>query len=1388
MNEQQNIARKGASAFRLAALALSLGAVGTASATDYVWKSTVQSGAWSGYANWQIATTDPETGNEVLTDSTSGYPKETTDTARFDSAAEVTCRNTKNEQVGTLTLNANVTFSGNGAGDYDFVVNSTAGSGEIILNGARIRANGTATFKNPIRILGEGNLIRATKGTRLTLTGAFLGAGTVTITATGTDNETGVLLKGDTSAFTGTATISSGSKALRPHFHFSNAAAINNSSSSWTLNISGAGKAGYDMNSYFPLQVENATYYFGSLNGYFSECTTTASQAKKGITLEIGNRDEDCAVSGNVVNIANNVIRWVAPSKTLTWTASNTYDVEITKGGTVDFGTTGVPSNSIKFKDVGGYVTMSSDETANETMVSRFAEVESTAKAGFAASSAASVNLYSARTVLAGKNIAKKGAGTITFAGMAGTTYGDLTVEEGELIIPYGATFGAITVSEGATLKLDLTSAPAGTVLSYSSLSGNITVVNQEDGTTLNNSTRTWTLERESKTYIWNGASAAAWETASNWNYTSASVPEATVATSLPTTADTVQFNADANVTITPDTTVGNVEIAAGKTLTITPRVIFTSLTLGDGAKVKFNTTAYPIDAIDGTLTLMTILDENTSVASTGSIVFPANYNVDVSSRVFTATRTTTTANSPFVWTGATDSYYSTSGNWKIGDIDVGEIPTENDYVTIPADATSTDITSGSGSGFVYLGKLTLAKSASLAGNFYLNTIDSTSTDCILTLNTVGFKWASGSYSISSPVNVAGIVTNYSPNQSNGSGLILSGTLTGTGTIKSDDGRGYCLFSGDTSAFAGTYEIGTNAYNALRDSTQFQGTCNGSSSASWKISNYNSQKYQFVGTSSIYYFGQLTSNAFGLKNASATARTDTTVEVGGKANTASTVSGTLADDSNIFRKVGATSTCELTLTESKGTVEVKEGTLTLKGTIKPAQTKMTGTSATLVVAKAIAETEGFAVSAPDATNFEVVRSELDSETGTYTYTLKNTANAWKAAADGSWSEPENWTAGVVPTVDTAVTFPEGTYTVTLSTVKTSDYLGDPCKSLTVNGDVTFAKNSWSYISVKTSPVSGRGKITLSDSGLNIAFEGRLTVNCDIATVSPSGDSYFNGWNNSEFMFAGGFGASDTVNFFRPAAIGGAMTIADGTKVNYSETSSTLALSGGATVAAGGSAMFCNGTITGSVGLLAGSSLTVKSAVAAAALSVDTPLAGYKVTTSGVGDVTYTAEVDDSAVTTAQDIELAASTEEEAATQAQSYSVSLSAAQLSQGLKTNYYKPEAYESAGTWYVRAVLDKEVVAVEFATDDDEGGEVVPVEFDGSTPTFTLKKNVRKGLYYGVGTVANPDDPVVTVTAEQQAQSDGEEISVTPATVFAPGESVKYYKVVVSDTAQVQ
>ena len=100
------------------------------------------------------------------------------------------------------------------------------------------------------------------------------------------------------------------------------------------------------------------------------------------------------------------------------------------------------------------------------------------------------------------------------------------------------------------------------------------------------------------------------------------------------------------------------------------------------------------------------------------------------------------------------------------------------------------------------------------------------------------------------------------------------------------------------------------------------------------------------------------------------------------------------------------------------------------------------------------------------------------------------------------------------------------------------------------------------------------------------------------------------------------------------------------------------------------------------------------------------------------------------------------------------------------------------------IAPVLDETEVRLDIGT--------VEVE-NGAAPSIALASGVKKGLYYGIASVDDPAaaTPTVTVLAEEQATADGQSITVTvpsASAAFDANETVKYYKLSVSDTAQVE
>ena len=158
------------------------------------------------------------------------------------------------------------------------------------------------------------------------------------------------------------------------------------------------------------------------------------------------------------------------------------------------------------------------------------------------------------------------------------------------------------------------------------------------------------------------------------------------------------------------------------------------------------------------------------------------------------------------------------------------------------------------------------------------------------------------------------------------------------------------------------------------------------------------------------------------------------------------------------------------------------------------------------------------------------------------------------------------------------------------------------------------------------------------------------------------------------------------------------------------------------------------------------------------------------------------DIENGSTTNVEDI----ADQNEANAVAATYNVTLTDAQIAQGLETSYYKVVATQvgETTTYAMSVVLDEEEVGVDLGEDDE--GVDAPVTFTGDKPTFYLKNSVKKGLCYGIAKVSNPSSSDGTVVAEQQATADSQAISLTPTLNFSSG-NVIYYKLSVSDTAQI-
>lgn len=200
--------------------------------------------------------------------------------------------------------------------------------------------------------------------------------------------------------------------------------------------------------------------------------------------------------------------------------------------------------------------------------------------------------------------------------------------------------------------------------------------------------------------------------------------------------------------------------------------------------------------------------------------------------------------------------------------------------------------------------------------------------------------------------------------------LRVNGAFSGNArfTCYSNGGQQGVHFYGDTSGFTGSYTGGTRA-SGSRDGTKFYGSALGSASGSWSFGGDFSTNAGYspfkAGNDVTYKFGQLTTIFDGYnrltfetyhKSSNSDYASNVTLEVGGRANSTSNVGGAINGTNNKIVKVGTTSTLNFTASESVGTVEAKEGTTVLKGTIAPAAVKFAGTGAMIKIARSTTTT------------------------------------------------------------------------------------------------------------------------------------------------------------------------------------------------------------------------------------------------------------------------------------------------------------------------------------------------------------------------------------------------------------------------------------------------
>ena len=642
------------------------GATYTIEDDKFYWTGNGDGVNWSDSGNWSKGAA-PGANDDVV----------------FNNAATVTIANTT---VNSVAVNAAVTFEGGntltvGAGGI-------SGAGTLTLAGVTLNNSTTMTIANDLVIAADTtNILRVgAKNANMFATGSVTGSGRLEVTqwtGDGGNADAGLRTTGDWSDFEGTVEYYQGSNTrdgtrkyqLRAFDTFVPSAT--SEKASWDVYATHWQDQNLDRSAghFFATSgtaTEPAVYKFGSLQMRLPATKNDRDYASN-VMLEVGKLNQDSSLLYSWKSAQNCGVKWVAPSATFSNEAANTAYITLSGSGNVSMTADGVPA-TLNFKEKGGYVVLTNDDTLNADIIAAIATVDldEDGVIGFYYDGDAelSIDVSSKSALLAGNTIAKKGSGTLYVSGAPAETAYGVDVNGGTLVLPHGAVVDDVTVAQGASLVIDLIGAVDNEVVfAYDTVSGDATYRNKASVGTIvvDDTAKTWTYKvtGSSRTFTWIGTDGGSWNDANNW------LADGQFTTDIPTAIDTVQFSESANISAS-GTLAGDVQIATGVTLTIPAGLTFSKLTAASGATIAFSSGA--IATVGGTLTLITV-GEASGVAA--ALDLPTTYGVSVDSETgaITATRNAGT----YIWTGANDSNWATGGNWKVGDIVVADVPAAED-------------------------------------------------------------------------------------------------------------------------------------------------------------------------------------------------------------------------------------------------------------------------------------------------------------------------------------------------------------------------------------------------------------------------------------------------------------------------------------------------------------------------------------------------------------------------------------------------------------------------------------------------------------------------------------------------------------------------------------
>lgn len=859
------------------------GATYTIEDGKFYWTGNGDGVSWSDSGNWSKSAA-PGASDDVV----------------FNKAATVTIANTT---VNSVAVNAAVTFEGGntltvGAGGI-------SGVGTLTLAGVTLNNSTTMTIANDLVIAADTtNILRVgAKNANMFATGSVTGSGRLEVTqwtGDGGNADAGLRTTGDWSDFEGTveyyqgSNTRSGTRKYQVRAFDTFVPSATSEKASWDVYATHWPDQNLDRSAghFFATSgtaTEPAVYKFGSLQMRLPATKNDSGYASN-VMLEVGKLNQNSSLLYSWKSAQNCGVKWVAPSATFSNEAANTAYITLSGGGNVSMTADGVPA-TLNFKEKGGYVVLTNDDTLNAAIIAAITTVDldEDGVVGFYydGDTELSIDVSSKSALLAGNTIAKKGSGTLYVSGAPAETAYGVDVNGGTLVLPHGAVVDDVTVAQGASLVIDLIGAVHNEVVfAYNSISGDATYRNKASIGEIekDDTAKTWTYKvtGSSRTFTWIGNDGGSWNDANNW------LADGQFTTDIPTAIDTVQFSESANISAS-GTLAGDVQIATGVTLTIPAGLTFSKLTAASGATIAFSSGA--IATVGGTLTLITV-GEASGVAA--ALDLPTTYGVSVDSETgaITATRNAGT----YIWTGANDSNWATGGNWKVGDIVVADVPAAEDSVVFPtSDAEGFEAWTVALPWDVYADTVTLNANVVLSGARTLkaHTINGTAE---LRLNNANLGSNGAALDVYCPLNVMPETTNYIYLQKYGNSagqayiVNIRGPLYGSGVLTADhagvQGVGV-KFYGDNRNFWGTFT--SSNYNS-RDCTDMGDYTSSSSNAVWNVYTYNNNSDQafIVHGTDTYYFGALNGGLqMGSAGGSKSPNQTVSIEVGARDDVAS---------------------------------------------------------------------------------------------------------------------------------------------------------------------------------------------------------------------------------------------------------------------------------------------------------------------------------------------------------------------------------------------------------------------------------------------------------------------------------------------------------------------